>query len=98
MRDTPIFLTELWKLLHSASQSPTGIPAEMLEKTKQDIREREVCVCTLSIRPPFTTLALTIDDLIVQSAQQATAAAVAPASRFSTIASSSAAAPSPAVQ
>ena len=33
---------ELWAMLDSAQNSPSGIPEEMLEKKKEEIRSRKV--------------------------------------------------------
>lgn len=39
------FVAELWAMLASASESVAGIPAVLLEKQKQQIKERQVSSC-----------------------------------------------------
>ena len=38
-RNAKHFVAELWKMLHSASNNDSGIPTEMLEAKKQELRE-----------------------------------------------------------
>ncbi|KAL6074806.1 PWI domain-containing protein [Balamuthia mandrillaris] len=40
-KDAAIFTKELWNLLLSAQSSPTGIPAEFLEKKKEELRRNK---------------------------------------------------------
>ena len=35
---------ELWKLLDSAQNNDSGIPQEMIDKKKEEIKSRRVCI------------------------------------------------------
>ena len=39
-QNSVVFVTELWKLLVSAQESPAGIPATFVEEKQQEIRRR----------------------------------------------------------
>lgn len=38
------FMGELWALLVSAQNSPDGIPAELIENKKEEIKQRQVTI------------------------------------------------------
>ncbi|RIB06755.1 PWI domain-containing protein [Gigaspora rosea] len=48
-RNAPIFVTELWKLLLSAQDCESGIPAIFLEQKMEEIRKRKVEIFKVSI-------------------------------------------------
>jgi serine/arginine repetitive matrix protein 1 len=41
-KDTPAFCKQLWGLLLSAQASAQGIPSELLEKKKEELRQQKV--------------------------------------------------------
>lgn len=41
-KDTPGFCTKLWKLLLSAQANPSGVPDELIEAKKQELRQEKV--------------------------------------------------------
>jgi len=41
-KNSRMFMGELWKLLISAQQSPHGIPEELINQKKEDIRKRQI--------------------------------------------------------
>ncbi|RPA86925.1 PWI domain-containing protein, partial [Ascobolus immersus RN42] len=41
-KDTPPFCHKLWKLLLSAQSNPTGIPEELIEAKKEELRKEKV--------------------------------------------------------
>lgn len=41
-RNARAFMTDLWALLLSAQESPTGIPESLLQKKKDEIKKRMV--------------------------------------------------------
>lgn len=43
-KDTAKFCKELWSLCHSAQASPQGVPKELLEAKKLELRQEKVCV------------------------------------------------------
>ena len=47
-KNARIFMGELWKLLDSAQNNDSGIPQEMIDKKKEEIKNRRVralCTC-----------------------------------------------------
>jgi serine/arginine repetitive matrix protein 1 len=42
-KNARIFMTDLWELLLSAQDSPTGIPDALMEMKKEEIKKRMVC-------------------------------------------------------
>ena len=40
-KKTPAFMTELWRLLLSAQDSPVKVPAEFIEQKKEEMRKRQ---------------------------------------------------------
>lgn len=43
------FMKELWTLLISAQENIGGIPSSLLEKKKEEIKQRKVSICDLII-------------------------------------------------
>jgi len=43
-KDAPDFCEKLWKLALSAQESPLGVPKELLEAKKQELRQNKVCI------------------------------------------------------
>lgn len=43
-KDTPIFCKQLWNLLLSAQSNPVGVPTELLEAKKEELRLAKVRV------------------------------------------------------
>lgn len=41
-KNARVFMTDLWELLLSAQDSPTGIPEKFIEKKKEEIKKRMV--------------------------------------------------------
>jgi hypothetical protein len=42
-KETPAFCKQLWNLLLSAQANPQGVPTELLEKKKEELRQMKVC-------------------------------------------------------
>lgn len=42
-KNARIFMTDLWDLLLSAQESATGIPDQLIELKKEEIKKRMVC-------------------------------------------------------
>ena len=42
-KDTPKFCQELWNLCLSAQSSPQGVPKELLEAKKLELKQEKVC-------------------------------------------------------
>ncbi len=47
-KDARIFMSELWDLLLSAQDSPSGIPEVFMEQKKEEIKKRMVTPISLS--------------------------------------------------
>ncbi|KAI5815438.1 PWI domain-containing protein [Pyronema omphalodes] len=43
-KDAPTFCKQLWNLLLSAQSNPQGVPTELLEKKKEELRQQKVCI------------------------------------------------------
>ena len=43
-KNARIFMGELWTHMMSAQENIGGIPADFLEKKKEEIRQRKVCI------------------------------------------------------
>ena len=48
-RNAREFIGELWGLLASAMENSSGIPTRFLDKKKEEIKKRQVILCTLQI-------------------------------------------------
>ena len=75
-KNARIFMGELWKLLDSAQNNDSGIPQEMIDKKKEEIKNRRVralCICrALKFRLIFLSIAfwvLIIFFLFIQEAE-----------------------------
>jgi serine/arginine repetitive matrix protein 1 len=42
-KNARLFMAEMWDLLLSAQESPSGIPQQFLEQKKEEIKKRMVC-------------------------------------------------------
>lgn len=40
-KNTSSFMKELWSLLISAAENPSGVPAEFIEKKKEELRQKK---------------------------------------------------------
>ncbi|KAA8902098.1 PWI domain-containing protein [Sphaerosporella brunnea] len=46
-KETPAFCKQLWNLLLSAQVNPQGVPTELLEKKREELRQIKVCYTTI---------------------------------------------------
>lgn len=60
--ETPGFSKQLWNLLLSAQANPQGVPTELLEKKKEELRLQKVS--TQSIPPAPAPLCLPVHSIL----------------------------------
>lgn len=42
-KNARVFMTDLWELLISAQESPSGIPPKFIEQKKEELKKKMVC-------------------------------------------------------
>jgi len=62
-KNARVFMTDLWELLLSAQESPSGIPPKFIEQKKEELKKKMVILLLLFV---FTVLLILVTKKCIQ--------------------------------